>query len=241
MYIAVFNMQLLHDEKSRQQCLGTLHKWLSMVWINSPKAPLILVGTHKDKVPNDRRTYEVLSEYIADYFQNHFIYPYIIRFREPSGGSDGGGGDDGGSVGTGGGADLASSLTFFPVDNTMSDGEGNVDSVLKAVRSAVQEAIEDPANVFTSRLIPNSWYELHELMQIEAEEKGLKRVTRKQVVEWAAQCSMGRQEGISLEAETDGFLQLMNAYGLAVWYGEPQLRGVVVLDPQWLVDAHLPR
>jgi hypothetical protein len=109
--------------------------------------------------------------------------------------------------------------------------------VLKSVRAAVQAAIMDPANAFTKRLIPNTWYELHELLQIQTEEQGLKHTTRRQVAEWAAECGMGAQPGISLETETDGFLQLMHAYGLVVWHSEPGLRGVVVLDSQWLVDA----
>ena len=72
-----------------------------------------------------------------------------------------------------------------------------------------------------------------------AEEQHLKRTTRAQVIEWARQLGLGRASGFSVESEADGFLQLMHAYGLGVWYGgaAPALRSVVVLDPQWIVDA----
>jgi hypothetical protein len=167
---------------------------------------------------------QVLSECIVERFDRKRIFPYIKPYRMGEGDDDRAGG-------------MGASLIFFPVDNTKSDGEGGVDPVLAAVRAAVQEVIEDPENAFTKRTIPLSWYELHEELQIQTEEHGLKRTTRGQVQQWAAECGMGCQPGVSLEAETDGFLQLMHAYGLAVWHSEPQLRGVVVLDPQWLVDA----
>ena len=48
---------------------------------------------------------------------------------------------------------------------------------------------------------------------------------------WAADCGLGRA-GFSLDKEVDGFLQLMHAYGLVLWYDEPQLRDIVILDPQ---------
>jgi hypothetical protein len=38
--------------------------------------------------------------------------------------------------------------------------------------------------------------------------------------------------GSSVEEQVDGFLQLMHAYGLVVWYNEPKLRSVVILDAQ---------
>ena len=99
--------------------------------------------------------------------------------------------------------------------------------------------LEDPKNGFMTREIPNTWFELLELIQLNAEEQRLKRTTREQVIEWARELGLGRTSGFGVESEADGFLQLMHAYGLGVWYGgaAPALRSVVVLDPQWIVDA----
>jgi hypothetical protein len=62
-YLAVFNMALLHGDATRQESLAALEKWLSMIWVNAPASPVILVGTHKDQVPADRRTHEVLCQH----------------------------------------------------------------------------------------------------------------------------------------------------------------------------------
>ena len=74
---------------------------------------------------------------------------------------------------------------------------------------------------------------------MKAEQDGLKRTTRAQVMAWAAECGLGGA-GFSLGKEVDGFLQLMHAYGLALWYDEPQLREVVILDPQVRAALLLP-
>eukprot|EP00937_MAST-01D_sp_MAST-1D-sp2_P006541 g6541.t1 len=235
-YLVVFNMAELHDEGTRRGCLDTLDKWISMVWLNAPGAPVLLVGTHKDQVAarltagDERKALERLSALISQRFDRHRMWPFMKRY------------DAGAGAGAGGGGDMRASLAFFPVDNTQSDGAGSCDPAVAALRGAVQGVLEDPESIFARRVVPNAWMELLELVQIEAEDRGLKRVTRQQVLEWAPSCGLGRgaaAHGFSLGEEVDGFLRLMHAYGLVVWYGgaAPQLREVVVLDPQWLVDA----
>ena len=139
--IVAFDMKELQDDP--ETCLDELHKWLGMVHTNARAAPVILVGTHKDQVqPCNRRVLEDLSTHIVDRFGGHDIFPSIVMY----------GGND---------HELAASLTFFPVDNTKSDGT-TCDSVLQDLRSAVQSAIKDENNVFSTRRIPNAWMELYE-------------------------------------------------------------------------------
>ena len=216
-YLAVFRMDELHNRKTRAACLAMLYKWLSMIYINAPDAPIFVVGTHKDKIPDDRRVLEQLSEYIMERFEAHpAMWANHVDYATTSG-------DD----------RKAGQLCYFPVDNTQSDGTGRVDPVLAAARLTVQEAIEDPNNAFMQRKVPFSWLELKDHMMVEAERQGgLKRTTRAQVREWAIEGRFEDVENASVDEQVDGFLQLMHAYGLVVWFNEPKLRGIVVLDPQ---------
>ena len=216
-YFALFRLDELHDRKTRAACLAMLHKWLSMIYINAPDAPIVVVGTMKDKIPGDRRTLEQLSECIMERFEAHpAMWANHVDYATTSG------------VGT-----KEGQLCYFPVDNTLSDGAGRVDPVLAAARAVVEEAIENPSNAFMQRKVPFSWLELKDHMRVEAERQGgLKRTTRAQVLRWAIESGFGIVGGSSVEEQVDGFLQLMHAYGLVVWYNEPKLRSVVILDAQ---------
>mgnify|MGYP002841379671 CR=1 FL=1 len=58
-YMVVFSMHDLQDDPGA--CLDEVYKWLGMVHVNAPGAPIILVGTHKDQVADDnRRVYKTI-------------------------------------------------------------------------------------------------------------------------------------------------------------------------------------
>ena len=94
MYIAIFNLEWLLDEDSKvdgdndkEDTLHFINFWLNSIARNSPSAPVIIVGTHKDKVVRgddlrksnaklaaDNHDIKRAQEIIGGYIQNMQVY-----------------------------------------------------------------------------------------------------------------------------------------------------------------------
>ena len=60
-YLIVFNMErMVGTEAQRAACLKDLRFWLSSVAVHGAGAPVLLVGTHKDKVCSSEFFHSVL-------------------------------------------------------------------------------------------------------------------------------------------------------------------------------------
>lgn len=107
-------------QAEREDCEWFLRFWLSSVfahtWDGKSGAPIVLVGTHKDKVPT-RVEHELMSQRLTDLLGEHPAWRLVEGMK-------GGGGEAG--------------LWFYPVDNT----KGSSDPVVAQLMSAVEGLVE---------------------------------------------------------------------------------------------------
>ena len=138
-YLVVFNMSDMVDETKREAALDFLQFWLEMVHLyardgDNSRAPTVIVGTHKDKVP-DRADHLKISNYILNRFESAQCFCDVIDDMcegEPDG----------------------LPLCYFAIDNDNTKGE---DPVLPRLRRQVDTSVrEDPTDYVNAR-VPNEW------------------------------------------------------------------------------------
>ena len=119
-------------------------------------------------------------------------------------------------------------LLFFPIDNTASDK----DATMTELRQAVDEAVREQEYVGLE--VPVSWLACYDYLQHEFSGKGNpppKRLSLEQFV------TVASRFGIKVDIASDQMLQVLHEFGLLLRFSDPQLREVVILDPQWLLDT----
>ena len=121
---------------------------------------------------------------------------------------------------------------IFFVDNTDSD-----DASVRALRKQIETVIaEHPYIAPHVRMrMPIEWLKVLDNLT-ELVKSNRQRIPRNDFVEIARDCGLGTTR-ISLEDEVDGLLLKFHTLGLLVWHNKPSLRNMVVLDPQWLINA----
>jgi len=127
------------DETKRESALDFLQFWLEMVHLyardgDNSRAPTVIVGTHKDKVP-DRADHLKISNAIMNRFDGAQCFRDVIDDMcqgEPD----------------------RRRMCYFAIDNDNSKGE---DPVLSRLRSQVDTSVrEDPTDYVNAR-VPNEW------------------------------------------------------------------------------------
>jgi GTPase SAR1 family protein len=114
-------------------------------------------------------------------------------------------------------------LAFWPIDNT----KGGADEVIVRLRTAILESVGKMD--FISMKIPLAWTMMLDKMM--ATKK--RNITMREVIDIAE-----HQCGITNRAHVTGMLRLFHELGMLLYFEKTaELREIVVLDPQWLVDA----
>ena len=141
-YALCFNMEWLRpsgSETKRVQSLAFLKKWLNSIVLHThdtktnKSAPVILIGTHRDKVPDPSDHHEI-SALLQREFGHHFAWPDILPNSE------------------GQGKYGRENLAFFPVSNV--DGRARC-PVTRQVIAKIEAAIE--SSEYTKKKLPLSW------------------------------------------------------------------------------------
>lgn len=152
-YVLTFSMDRLVPSappSEREQTLGMIRYWLDNIALHTGtgheehNAPLFLVGTHKDKVP-EPRDHEAISQLLWSNFSQHIQWPFVVALKE-------------GVVSTRRGL-----LRFYPVDNTRSNGVLRypaLDQHIKSLKAIVQ------ARDHVHRLVPFSWMSIYHKLQV---------------------------------------------------------------------------
>ena len=82
--------------------------------------------------------------------------------------------------------------------------------------------------------VPLEWLRVYdELRRIAPQQR---RVDLAAVRRICQQCGMPHA-GFTLEQELEALLGYLHALNAVLWYDTPELRDLVILDPQWLVDC----
>ena len=113
-------------------------------------------------------------------------------------------------------------LLFFPLDNTI----GSADPVLASLRAAVDTAVREDTTDYLHHQVPLPWLKLHD----ELKNSGNPYVHLADVQNLAKECNIPK-------AEVAPALMFLHELGVLLFYNEPVLREILILDPQWMVDA----
>jgi hypothetical protein len=214
-YPILFNMAwLLPDAPELEECLKFLTFWLGAVSMHAvdPKdgsiAPILLIGTHKDKVPHAEQ-HEAISKLLDDKFQAHPAWSTVQRNMV-------------GTVKTGRG-----SLWFFPVDNT----RGCEDPSIQAAKRCVLECVRKEK--YVKAKVPYAWLLVFEVLQKESKSC----VELEKVLQICADCGMQGTVDKGLEEEMLIMLKYFTEMGLLMHHRDAMLRHLVILNPAEAVIA----
>jgi len=223
-YLLVFNMECMIGSKStaetRQQCIRRLSFWLNSIYLHArgpdeskqegfSVAPVILVGTHKDKVP-DPKDHESIKQILDREFDSSPLWRHVVPFH-------------GGTVSTGRGL-----LNFFPVDNKRKQVDGEqVDDVVRAMQAAVQKCLEEEE--YLKAKVPLQWLRAFDALMFEKEQCDVPFKHLMDVEQIASDCGLPFC-GLSLQEEVLRMLKYFNDLGLLMHHDCPSLRHLVVLD-----------
>ena len=79
------------------------------------------------------------------------------------------------------------------------------------------------------RQIPVRWIKLKADLMVKSRNENKRFMSLTNVISLAKQCGIN-------EDETESFLRMENALGDFIFYSELELRTIVIIDPQWLID-----
>lgn len=167
-YLLVFNMEWLVTDNAaeKETCLAYLSFWLNSIIIhtqdgNGRTAPVVLVGTRKDKV-TDPAQHEAISFLLFNEFKSSIAWRDIVENQSADGHN--------GKI----------DLFFFPVDNTA----GRSDPTMQKMMKAIEDAID--ASDYAHSEQPLSW--LQALDAINA--KDVPYLAYADIVDVAASCDI---------------------------------------------------
>eukprot|EP00300_Choanocystis_sp_HF-7_P018405 c20031_g1_i4.p1 GENE.c20031_g1_i4~~c20031_g1_i4.p1 ORF type:complete len:1055 (+),score=191.90 c20031_g1_i4:1637-4801(+) len=216
-YLVVFDMQWLASSASaetRQQCQNFLRFWLYSIAIHSTgqdgsTAPVFIIGTHKDHV-GDPKEHEDMSKWLHDTFVHTPAWTNVRPCKE-------------GAV-----SSQRVLLWFFPINNTM----GHHDKSLLLLMQSIEEVAHNEE--YIKKQVPFAW--LRVLDAVEVWRRDAHFVSWDDMMHTATQCGLPSL-GLSLEQELKYLLLYLNELGVLMWFDEPSLCHLVILDAGWLIKA----
>ena len=153
-------MSKLIDPVQQSDCLTYVKHWLNAIALHAPEAPLVFVGTLKDRLPSKTQHHEPISALIAAHFRD-FLQHAVFNERE--------------------------SIWFFPVDNTLS-GTNQHDPTIEFLRSEIERTVRKQDYVKLE--IPVSWLAFFDHLRFEFNGRGCtppKRLSLEQITVTAAE------------------------------------------------------
>lgn len=131
---------------------------------------------------------------------------------------------------------------LFLVDNTgLHDSEigvtGLEHSSISELRAEIERITADPEMCLqVCEDVPVEWLAVLDRFRAKHAE-GSRRVSFADAIELGRECKLGSYDGISCESEVEAMPNKFHRLGAICWRSEKTVREVVVLDPQWLIDA----
>eukprot|EP00039_Didymoeca_costata_P017754 m.330721 g.330721 ORF g.330721 m.330721 type:complete len:1065 (+) comp16588_c0_seq13:909-4103(+) len=238
-YLVVFNAQELVlgetirvdgksesvDASVQARCLKYIRLWCNSILLFAPRAPVFLVGTHKDKL-NDQKlltAYNTLEQKVIakcpkslqlqKASNKQFCHFVSNVTKSPRG--------------------FLKSVSsfFFPSTTNRPTHDPSIETLRKLIESVAvsQEHVHEK--------VPIEWLAVKDALANDKESKKLQRLTLQAMFKIAKDCGLGNVNDIPFEAEVSAMLKKFHELGLVVWYNTVQLRDMVVLNPQWLINA----
>eukprot|EP00937_MAST-01D_sp_MAST-1D-sp2_P007009 g7009.t1 len=219
-YVLVFNMEHLCDDcPQKDLALRGLDFWLRSLHMHAKGAPIFLVGTRADVVSVEKQ--REISK--------------LLNFELSSPGHCGAGGKKPHAKSIQqppqGGLPDREHILFYPVNNC----QWKRDAGVQLLRHRIDTALAEQPHV--TKPIPRTWLRVFdELTRLSSEDGDPARryVSRGKVKELALHFDVSQG---TVEPEVDAMLALFHNMGQFVHYNDADLRELVVLNPQWLLDV----
>ena len=206
-YMLVFSLASLQEPLSQRDTIAHLEARLNSIAVHASSAPVLLVGTRKDEVKGGQ--VEALAA-LSELLHKALIGNCpAYKWLVPDEDS-----------------------CFFAVENSRGfDG----DETIQKLAAAIDKATDSLPTM--QKLVPAGWLrvydELRRRLTVDTPEQWLPLAT---VMSIASQCGLPHR-GLQLEQEVRALLLLFHSLCAVLWFDEPGLRELVMLDPQWLIDG----
>ena len=184
--------------------------WLDIIHLRAPDAPIFIVGTHRHgsaEAPMSPAVLEERLQQIEAALSGHGCEHQLQRD------SDG--------------------RMITCVDNRLKEAGGDADEVFTALRQRIV-ATQDGLPDFKASL-PVRW--LRSLEQFELKAQTQTRMSLSAVREMVKEFLVGDDDAENKQDEVLLMLRTLSDVGLLVHFDEDQLRELVVLRPQWILDT----
>ena len=246
-YLLVFDMHRLYQEMQErekvkledgqflQKCneVFSLLIWLQSVSMYTGGAPVVLVGTHADKVR------ALCSDSKDEIPQSFYDIDTMLSETLPSRGvcrnlitnPD----DD---------------LMFYPVDNTLSDGKGEVDPNVKRLKVVIEDAAQRDPLAYLHMTLPMSWMlaldkllsnpDPHIPYECDCKKHELSTESKSSEQWICVRCKTATricvESGVPLRDVEQCMHTLHQRGALLFWRDNDTLRNIVVTNPKWLIE-----
>jgi len=192
---------------SFESCVDQVIEQIHSIHILAGGSPLVLAGTRKDVV--SQPALKSLSERIMTELRQRCT-PAIVKLVMNTSSENG-------------------ELCFFGIENSKGyKGDASIRELVRAISVAADQL---PSMKLRT---PLPWLEVFEKLRLlSGKERHVKMETVQQL---AKECGMPHP-GITLEQELPAMLTFLHSLNVVLWWDTPELRDLVVLDVQWLIDA----
>jgi hypothetical protein len=211
----VFSLFELQEPLSQNATISKIADQLVTIAVHAIKAPILLVGTRKDELKGvvggaegQAAALDVLSELL------HSRLSQCPAYME-------------GSVADG-------NLCFFAVENSRGF---TGDETIRRLAVAIDKATDSLPTM--QQLVPAGWLKVFDELRsrLAATSSAQQWLPLAEVQSIGSQCGMPHRKGVPLEVEVHAMLTFFHSLCAVIWFDEPGLRDLVVLDPQWLIDG----
>mgnify|MGYP002042745096 FL=1 len=216
-YVQVCNLVALLNPDSQQKTVRDIADRLNAVTVHADGAPVLIVGTRKGQV--EKQGGAGALRQIDKLLRSH-LSKKCPAFRSVV--YDG-------------------ELCFFGVENE----RGFKDETIQRLATAIDRATAGLP--IMQRRVPAAWVRAfdelrHRLDGQEADGRGGEQQQKQQLISLAEVSSIAAQCGLptvvsTLEREVRMLLQFLHSIGAVLWFDEPVLRDLVILDAQWVIDG----
>jgi hypothetical protein len=220
-YMEVFNMLRLLDPATQEGCLRNLDNWLRSLHMHAPCAPVFLIGTRADQVTVDDRM--LVSDLLNERYHGK---PFFIPREE------------GGTIVWPKQDEEHGQLVFFPVNNC----ESSADPFIQQLQSRIESTLAEES--YVKERVPGSWLGVFDKLSALANpamgSEDVPAMKQRQIVSRGEVRQIAIEGGIEeaeADVQVDAMLQLFHELGQFVYFPDSELRDLVILDPQWLIDA----
>ena len=237
-YLIVFDMCLILDEKRSQTCLQFIRFWLNSVWAHgrhiengaTKLCKVVLLGTHKDIIStwDEHRS---INEKLTAAFCKHPIWKYLTSI------------DVDHILGPNAQKSNETSFKYFPVDNF----NGQDDKVLQHLKNRLEAFASDESQdgQYINISIPIQWFKVLDRFQAHARTR-ISLSFKNDVLSLCGECGMpsaffseavkGIPSHKHVEIEARTMLRFLHQLGRIMYFEEESLRDLVVLKPALFIS-----